>query len=141
MKVTLELALELDQKIFRFSDSLEAEAGFDSDRAYILRPEVIESYFIMYRITGDSKYRDWAWDAAQAIETYGKAGPGRGYSGLRNTNLQTPTQDDVQQSFFLAETLKYLYLIFSNNDLISIDEWVFNTECHPLPIKMTNPLY
>lgn len=128
-------------EIFRFTDTLEAEAGVDGDRAYILRPEVVESYFLLYRITGDNKYREWAWDAVQAIERYSKAGVGRGYSGLRNTNATNPVQDDVQQSFFLAETLKYLYLIFSTNDLISLDEWVFNTECHPLPIKATNPLY
>ena len=37
-------------------------------------------------------------------------------------------QDDVQQSFFLAETLKYLYLLFSDDDLIDLKQWVFNTE-------------
>ena len=36
------------------------------------------------------------------------------------------------QSFFLAETLKYLYLLFS------LDEWVFNTEAHPLKIVARN---
>lgn len=48
---------------------------------------------------------------------------------------QSPvTHDDVQQSFMLAETLKYLYLVFSD-DQISLDKWVFNTEAHPLPIQ------
>jgi len=42
--------------------------------------------------------------------------------------------DDLQQSFFLAETLKYLYLIFSDDDVISLDEFVFNTEAHPMRI-------
>jgi mannosyl-oligosaccharide alpha-1,2-mannosidase len=93
-------------EVFRFSESLEAESGSDGERAYILRPEVLESYFILYRLTGDSKYRDWAWDAAQAIQRYSKAGPGRGYSGIRNTNVVSPEKDDVQQTFFLAETLK-----------------------------------
>lgn len=106
---------------------------------YILRPEVIESYLMLYRITGDKKYRDWGWDAAQAIQKYTKAGPGRGYSGIRNIDSQNPEQDDTQQTFFLAETLKYLYLLFSTNDLISLDQWVFNTECHPLPVKGSNP--
>jgi len=128
-------------EVFRFNDNLEAEAEFDSDKGYILRPEVLESYFILYRITGDRKYRDWAWDAAQAIESLCKAGPGRGYSGLRNVYAINPVQDDVQQTFFLAETLKYLYLIFSTDDLIDLNQWVFNTECHPLPVKGTNPLY
>lgn len=45
-----------------------------------------------------------------------------------------PKHDDTQQSFFLAETLKYLYLMFGSKDEISLDEWVFNTEAHPLRI-------
>ena len=40
------------------------------------------------------------------------------------------TRKDPQESFFLAETLKYLYLLFTNDE-ISLDEWVFNTEAHP----------
>jgi mannosyl-oligosaccharide alpha-1,2-mannosidase len=43
-------------------------------------------------------------------------------------------KDDKMQSFFLAETLKYLYLLFSPPSVISFDEWVFNTEAHPLRI-------
>ena len=58
-----------------------------------------------------------------------------GYSGLRDVYQNNAQKDDVQQSFFLAETLKYLYLIFSEDDLIPLDKWVFNTEAHPLPIQ------
>jgi len=96
----------LGPETFRFSDTLEAEAGSDGDRHYILRPEVLESYMILYRLTGDSMYREWAWDAAQAIEKYTKVRPGSGYSGIRNTNSETPEMNDVQETFFLAETLK-----------------------------------
>lgn len=46
----------------------------------------------------------------------------------------TPEKDDTQQSFFLAETLKYLFLLFSDDDVIPLDQYVFNTEAHPLPI-------
>jgi len=35
------------------------------------------------------------------------------------------------QSFWIAETLKYFYLIFSEPELISLDDYVFNTEAHP----------
>ena len=42
--------------------------------------------------------------------------------------------DNTQQSFFLAETLKYLYLLFSDDSVIPLDQWVFNTEAHPLPV-------
>jgi len=31
----------------------------------------------------------------------------------------------------LAETLKYFYLLFSQEDVVSLDEWVLNTEAHP----------
>lgn len=62
-----------------------------------------------------------------------------GYSGIRDVYQENPTLDDVQQSFFLAETLKYLYLIFSEDDLLPLDKWVLNTEAHPFPIKGVNP--
>jgi mannosyl-oligosaccharide alpha-1,2-mannosidase len=40
-------------------------------------------------------------------------------------------------SFWLAETLKYFYLLYSEPSLMSLDEWVFNTEAHPF--KRPNP--
>ena len=58
-----------------------------------------------------------------------------GFSGIRDVYSTSPAKDDVQQSFFLAETLKYLYLLFSDDDLIPLDHWVFNTEAHPFPVK------
>lgn len=51
-----------------------------------------------------------------------------------NTQVTTGEKDNMMQSFFLAETLKYLYLLFSPPSVISLDEWVFNTEAHPLRI-------
>lgn len=54
---------------------------------------------------------------------------------LRQVSRDPPDQDDMMQSFFLAETLKYLYLLFSPDDLMSLDKWVFNTEAHPLKIN------
>lgn len=48
--------------------------------------------------------------------------------------VNTGVKDNMMQSFFLAETLKYLYLLFSPPSVISLDEWVFNTEAHPLKI-------
>jgi hypothetical protein len=54
---------------------------------------------------------------------------------LLQVSRDPPDQDDMMQSFFLAETLKYLYLLFSPDDLMSLDKWVFNTEAHPLKIN------
>ena len=64
-----------------------------------------------------------------------------GYSGVQSVYQEQPEQDDVQQSFFLAETLKYLYLLYSDPALLSLQLWVFNTEAHPLPVRGLNTLY
>jgi mannosyl-oligosaccharide alpha-1,2-mannosidase len=48
--------------------------------------------------------------------------------------LSQPVQDDTMQTFWLAETLKYFYLLFSDDDVISFDDYVLNTEAHPLRI-------
>lgn len=112
-----------------------------SEQYYILRPEVIEGWFYMWRVTKDRKYRDWAWEAVQAIEKHCLVPDGDGYSGISNVDDDQSKQDDVQQSFFLAETLKYLYLIFSSDELLPLDQWVFNTEAHPFPIKRHNPAF
>lgn len=108
----------------------------NQDKYYILRPEVIEAYFYLWRTTKDPKYRDWAWDAAQAIEKHCRTE--FGYSGIRNVYENHVEHDDVQQSFFFAETLKYLYLIFSDDDVLSLDKYVFNTEAHPFLIKQAS---
>ena len=55
---------------------------------------------------------------------------------MRDVDQSNPPQDENQQSFFMAETLKYLYLIFTDDDVISLDKWVFNTEAHPIPIDI-----
>jgi len=121
----------LGPETFVFSSRADAMAYGPSEKYYILRPEILETYFYMWRYTHDPKYRAWAWDFIEALERYCKAEGG--YSGLRNV-YQPVIKDDVQQSFFLAEVLKYLYLIFSDDNVLSLDEWVFNTEAHPLPI-------
>lgn len=130
---------KLGPEAFRFSEAIEARALKQNERYYILRPETFEAYFYMWRLTKDQKYRDWGWEAVQALENSCKVEGG--YTGIRNVYQVGGTQDDVQQSFFLAETLKYLYLLFSDDSLISLDEWVFNSEAHPLPIRGVNTLY
>lgn len=130
---------KLGPEAFRFSDAVEARALKQNERYYILRPETFESYFVMWRLTKDPKYREWGWEAVQALENSCRTEGG--YSGIRNVYQVGGNKDDVQQSFFMAETLKYLYLLFSDDEIISTDQWVFNTEAHPLPIRGVNPLY
>ncbi len=120
---------------FHFNQNNEAVALSHNEKYYILRPEVVEAYFYSWRLTKDNKYREWAWDAAQSIEKYCRTDSG--YSGLRNVYDTNGINnlDDVQQSFFFAETLKYLYLIFSDDNTIPFDKYVLNTEAHPFFIK------
>ncbi|KAJ8770480.1 hypothetical protein K2173_017971 [Erythroxylum novogranatense] len=96
----------------------------------ILRPETIESLFYLWRLTGNKTYQEWGWNIFQAFEKNSRIETG--YVGLKDVN--TGVKDNMMQSFFLAETLKYLYLLFSPPSVISLDEWVFNTEAHPLRI-------
>lgn len=129
----------LGPESFRFTEGMEARALKSSEKYYILRPEVIETWFYMWRLTKDQKYREWAWNAVMALEKHCRVEAG--FSGIQNVYMENPQKDDVQQSFIFAETFKYLYLIFSDDSLISLDEWVFNTEAHPLPIVEKNAFY
>jgi len=90
----------------------------------------------MWRITKEQKYRDWGWNIIQAFEKYTKV-PHGGYTSINNVQDTRNVQPkDKMESFFVGETLKYLFLLFSDDDqLIPIDKWVFNTEAHPLPIN------
>ncbi|XP_024908096.1 mannosyl-oligosaccharide 1,2-alpha-mannosidase IB isoform X3 [Pteropus alecto] len=125
-------ALKLGPESFKFDGAVEAVAVRQAEKYYILRPEVIETYWYLWRFTHDPRYRQWGWEAALAIEKYCRVSGG--FSGVKDVYSSTPAHDDVQQSFFLAETLKYLYLLFSGDDLLPLDHWVFNTEAHPLPV-------
>uniref|UniRef100_A0A8C4WVR0 alpha-1,2-Mannosidase n=1 Tax=Eptatretus burgeri TaxID=7764 RepID=A0A8C4WVR0_EPTBU len=125
-------ALKLGPEAFKFEGGAEAVAVRQNEKYYILRPEVIETYWYLWRFTHDPKYRDWGWEAVEAIEKHCRVAGG--YSGVKDVYANHPTHDDVQQSFFLAETLKYLYLLFSDDSLLPADHWVLNTEAHPLPV-------
>ncbi|KAF2877563.1 mannosyl-oligosaccharide alpha-1,2-mannosidase-like protein [Massariosphaeria phaeospora] len=110
---------------------------WSTDARYKGRPEYVESLFYAWRITGEARYRDWAWEAFSAMETYCKAP--FGYAQLTDVFRVKPEEwagdgeerwIDMQESFWAAETLKYLYLTFSDADVASLDRWVFNTEGH-----------
>ncbi len=110
--------------------SLEPAQG---ESHYLLRPEVVESIFILWRITKDPKYRRWGYEIALNIEKHCKI-PSGGYAGLADVKNPGTAFNDRQESFFLAETLKYLFLLFGPDEILPLDKWVFNTEGHPLPI-------
>ncbi|KAI0044946.1 glycoside hydrolase family 47 protein, partial [Auriscalpium vulgare] len=108
---------------------------------YIQRPEVLESNFYAWRVTGDTKYLD---RAASAIASFNKfLKKPTGFVGLNDVNDITTSTDnaiDETESFWFAEVLKYLYLTFDDPNHISLDNFVFNTEAHPFiapPAKAT----
>ena len=104
-----------------------------SSGAYLQRPEVVESLFYLWRATHEPVWRQNGWDILQAIEKHCKVDGG--YVGVRDVNADADsiTPDDTQQSWFLAETLKYMYLLFEDDAFIDVaDEWVMNTEAHPV---------
>ncbi|ETW78786.1 glycoside hydrolase family 47 protein [Heterobasidion irregulare TC 32-1] len=99
---------------------------------YELRPEVIESLYILWRTTGETHWREYGWDIFQSIEQSCKTDVG--YAALLSVEYFPPARKDSMPSYFMAETLKYLYLLFTDEDLVPLDKWVFNTEAHPLPV-------
>ncbi|KAG2213162.1 hypothetical protein INT47_011311 [Mucor saturninus] len=103
------------------------------DAHSLLRPETLESIFLLYRMTGEEKYREWGWKIFEAFEKHTKL-EGGGYAALKDVTKLPATKDNRMDTFFLAETLKYLYLLFSPDDIIPLEGYVFNTEAHPLPV-------
>ncbi|CCM04172.1 uncharacterized protein FIBRA_06334 [Fibroporia radiculosa] len=99
---------------------------------YFLRPEAVESMYLLWRITGDEAWRERGWAVFQALERETKTSSG--YASLSSVERTPASKKDEMPSFFMAETLKYLYLLFTDEEIIPLNQWVFNTEAHPLPI-------
>ena len=100
---------------------------------YILRPEVVEAFYYLSTLTGDPIYREWGWEVWQSIEKYCKTK--YGYGSLKHVDQPNTLPEDRMESFFLAETMKYLYLLFDPDSEIDIlNKHVFNTEAHPLKV-------
>uniref|UniRef100_A0A4E9E3D8 alpha-1,2-Mannosidase n=1 Tax=Gibberella zeae TaxID=5518 RepID=A0A4E9E3D8_GIBZA len=120
----------------------EKSGFFHTNPEYILRPETIESLYYAYRATGDKKWQDMAWEAFESLNKMSKVEGG--YTGLRSVmkSADDKTREfvDKMESFWLAETLKYLYLMFAEDLDVQVRSdgkmrWVLNTEAHPLLIR------
>jgi mannosyl-oligosaccharide alpha-1,2-mannosidase len=98
------------------------------------RPETVESLFYLWRITRDPLYRHWGWKIFQSFIAHTATKDGEGFSSIANVLLVPPPSRDDMESFWLAETLKYFYLLFKDDDdLLPLEQVVFNTEAHPFP--------
>ena len=95
---------------------------------YMLRPEAIESAYYLYRITGDRRYREMGRGMVDSLFRY--CGAETGFAALGSVVTKEPR--DQMESFFLAETLKYAYLLFAPSAALDFDAVVFNTVAHPI---------
>lgn len=100
---------------------------------YPLRPELVESTLWLYQATHDAFYQDVAGRMlVDGLSRYARV-PTGGFAAVKD--VETMEQENHQQSFFLSETCKYLYLLFNSSFLHRFGhEFVFTTEGHPLPV-------
>lgn len=134
MKQPTQLAPEISY--FAVGENEELDIYVKPNDAHnLLRPEFIESLYYFYALTGNRTYQDMGWNIFQAFEKYTKVT--HGYSSIGNVkNIFNIRLRDMMESFWLGETLKYFYLLFSDSPKeIDLEKWIFNTEAHPLPIR------
>ncbi len=94
---------------------------------YPLRPEIVESAFYLHRLTKDPRYLEMG--RAFFLGVRARCRTDSGYTVLRS--VATGQKGDLMPSYFLAETLKYFYLLFSDAP-VDLEKGVFNTEAHML---------
>ncbi|PGH06195.1 hypothetical protein AJ79_06583 [Helicocarpus griseus UAMH5409] len=111
---------------------------FITSSNYNLRPEVIESYYHAWRITGDTMYQDWVWEAFVAVRNICRTDSA--FTAIDDVNAPDGgRKQDFQESFLFAEVLKYAYLTFAPEADWQIvrdgkNKYVFNTEAHPFKV-------
>ncbi|KAI7862363.1 glycoside hydrolase [Spinellus fusiger] len=123
----------------RCKELADTYGAFPTTSSYILRPETLESLYYFYKITGDDKYERMAWDIFNSLHMFCRTSSG--FSGIRDVDTMYAVWDDRQESFFFAETFKYLYLFYDTkaSESVSFRQWVFNTEAHPFRISNRAP--
>ena len=99
-----------------------------TEPAYPLRPEIIESAYYLYFFTNDPKYLDMGQTFFDGLKKYCRTDVA--YAAMKN--VETKEKTNAMESFFFAETLKYLYLLYAPKSTLDLKTSVFNTEAHPL---------
>jgi mannosidase alpha-like ER degradation enhancer 2 len=95
---------------------------------YKLRPEIIESAYYLYSMTKDHRYLEMGSTFLESLMRYCKTDVG--YAAL--SSVEKKEKKDEMESFFLAETLKYFYLLFAPPETLDLSKVTFNTEAHPI---------
>jgi len=102
--------------------------------SYPLRPELAESLYYLYVATRDPKWLSFGRDMIHSINTITRVECG--FASIEH--VATHQLRDHMESFLLAETLKYLYLLFDSaieEEPLVDGKYIFTTEGHPLPIR------
>ncbi|KAF7669544.1 hypothetical protein LDENG_00155430 [Lucifuga dentata] len=102
---------------------------------HLLRPEFAESTYYLYKATGDPYYLRVGQSVVEKLNAYTRVPCG--FAAMQD--VRTGTHEDRMDSFFLAEMFKYLYLLFSEKSQlpINIDDYIFTTEAHLLPVSLS----
>ncbi|CAL5198295.1 unnamed protein product [Lathyrus oleraceus] len=103
-----------------------------TEKYYPLRPEFAESTFYLYQATKDPWYIEVGELIVNSLNLYTRVEGG--FASIKD--VTTMQLEDHQHSFFLAETCKYLYLLFDDSFMLE-SNYVFTTEGHPLPVLST----
>lgn len=98
-----------------------------TDPGYDLNPEIIESAYYLYALTGKQLYLDMGRTFYNDIIKYCRTP--MAFSSI--SDVRTKQQSNELPTFFFAETMKYFYLLFGGNHSVNIKDYVFNTEAHP----------
>ncbi|KAL5235323.1 hypothetical protein ACI65C_002733 [Semiaphis heraclei] len=100
-----------------------------------LRPEFLESTYFLYKATGDPHYLNVGREVLNSLQKYARVECG--FAAVKD--VRTTANEDTMDSFVLAETFKYLYLLFAESEdlIINIDEYLFTTEGHLLPLYLS----
>mmetsp|Transcript_9708 Transcript_9708/g.35555 ORF Transcript_9708/g.35555 Transcript_9708/m.35555 type:complete len:967 (-) Transcript_9708:92-2992(-) len=105
------------------------------ERGYPLRPELIESTYFLSKATNQSSYVVAGRRLQAGIQ---KAKVACGYASLKDVGVGIDSVDDHMESFFLSETLKYLFLLYDTGTDVA-EQYIFTTEGHLLPIDGLQP--
>ncbi|XP_042885178.1 ER degradation-enhancing alpha-mannosidase-like protein 3 isoform X2 [Penaeus japonicus] len=99
-----------------------------------LRPEFLESTYLLYLATDDPYYLRVGEQVLRSLQKH--TWVPCGYAAVKD--VRTGVHEDRMDSFVLAETFKYLYLLFAKpSDLIiDLDQFIFTTEAHLLPLSL-----
>jgi mannosidase alpha-like ER degradation enhancer 2 len=112
----------IEPEVLNYKTMTVTEAG------YPLRPEIIESAYVLHRLTHDRRYVEMGKVFLDNLATHCRTESG--YTNLKS--VVTMEKGDLMPSYFLAETLKYLYLLFAPDRALDFKQNIFTTEAHPL---------